>query len=438
MRNHDFHTIEGALASCWVRAENPQSAIREAKFFVRKYDWRIQGIETLPIEVERENFIGKDVGMQLFEKCQLEGISMAFSAWSRDGKSSSGPVTLKPFSTLDREEFINRRKELSLDGRCLHYDSGDRCNEIISAHSIQKNKALSEIAKDGHVYVLNYELGNLIKTQGKITYEKRGINKVSTFLGFCGKHNIELFKPIDNYALIPTDQQVLLYAYRSMCREIFVKENAYRFWETSLSGTEDQPAITDLISTVREGTALGLKNLLRHKEVYDTSLLRHNYEKIRYVIFLSKKKPFAAFSGLISPDYDFLGQLLQDLTDKNLLTELITFCSAPMQNGDWGFLFAWHDSNTKVCVDYMRSLAAMMHDGHKLDDMLFRLIIKNCENHAFSPFWWESLSQEKKDEITTAVTNMANLFDEVSPTYLMEGLEGIAEWDLNNVISKME
>lgn len=35
-------------------------------------------------------------------------------------------------------EYLNASKRQSLRGRCLHFDLGVRCKEIISEHSIQK------------------------------------------------------------------------------------------------------------------------------------------------------------------------------------------------------------------------------------------------------------------------------------------------------------
>ena len=438
IKNQDFHKIEGAFAHCWVNGETVQGAVSEAKFFVRKYDWKIDGLDRPPIEITREDFIGKDEGLALYDKCQVEGTSMAFVGWSRDGESSSGPVSLEPSFRLNLSDFINNQRKFSLEGRCLHYDSGFRCNQIIRAHSIQKNQSLTAIAVNALVYVLDSQIGTLRKTHGKIVYKKKSINKVSTFLGFCSRHDNSLFEPIDNNLLLPTDEQVLLYAYRSLCREVFVKENAFRFLKDFCSQIKDQPAILTLISDALQGTAVGLKNLMAHKQAFDESLRTRAYKDIKYVIFVSRAKPFVAFSGLIWPDFDFMGRPLQAIADTKSKVELITFCSAPMTDGKWGFLFAWHQTSSKISVDYMRSLATMMHDNFAFDDMLFRLIVRNCENHAFSPEWWENLEENKKEEIVAAIGLMANPFEGISPDYLKRGLEGIAKWNFDDVISVMD
>ena len=39
--NEHFLLADGALAACWVRENDPQTAYAKAAFQVSKYDWRI-------------------------------------------------------------------------------------------------------------------------------------------------------------------------------------------------------------------------------------------------------------------------------------------------------------------------------------------------------------------------------------------------------------
>ena len=41
----------------------------------------------------------------------------------------------------------------------------------------------------------------------------------------------------------------------------------------------------------------------------------------------------------------------------------------------------------------------MVHEGHRLGDLLFRMAISNCENLAVAPEWWESLPEKQKEQI---------------------------------------
>lgn len=285
--------------------------------------------------------------------------------------------------------------------------------------------------------MFSLDFATLEKNKGKLSYHKVGINKASTFLGFCKKHDNDLFEKIDKYPLMPTDEQIFLYGYRSLCRELFVKENSLNIIEDQLNNGPNQKAVREFLSNLKQATAFGLENLRRHKYRYDESLKKRHYQNIEYVLFSSIPKPFIAFSGLFYPVFDFMGRCLQDLSDHKTELELITFCSAPMASG-WGFLFSWHVSNSKVCVDFMRSLATMVCKDRKLEDMLFRLVISNCENHAISPEWWENLSDTHQKEIIERASKMADVLVNTPKSYLMEGLEGIADWRFNSVISNMK
>lgn len=187
---------------------------------------------------------------------------------------------------------------------------------------------------------------------------------------------------------------------------------------------------------MEKGTHFGLKNLKLHKTIYDDSLRNREFKKIKYVLFISKQKPNIAFSGVIYPDYDFLGRQLQNLADHNSELELITYCSAPMDYG-WGFLFAWHELSSSVCVEYMRSLATAIYKKGNITDFLFRIVM-NCENHAISPQWWESISAENKNKIIDSFSKAMDIFSEIKNDYLMKGLEGISDWKFDLVKSNNE
>lgn len=434
--NEQFELAEGALAHCWVLDNDPQAACLKASFQVSKCDWEIIDLEMPPVEVEEDNFAERDIGLEEFKKAQRTGIRIVYTAWSRDKKTSAGPVEIKSSYRADLQEFLKKQKKLRNKGRCLHYDGGHRCREIISAHSIQKSGLLSKVSQNGHVYTLVAEISDLRKNHGMPTYRKKGVDNVSTFLGFCKHHDNKLFLSIDDHCLYPTDQQVILYAYRSIARELFVKENALTHIKDQVEKT-DHRFMKDYFLSLKTSLEFGFRSLKRHKLAYDESLKSRFFHDVRYVLFLSNEKPTIAFSGLLYPDFDFMGNLLQNIGNYESRFQLITFCSAPMING-WGYLFAWHNTSSSICTDYMRSLATMMHEGYNLSDFLFRMVILNCENCAISPEWWESLPKEQREQISMAGASNAYPFSPLKNTYLSEGLEGASGWHFGSVISNMD
>lgn len=327
-------------------------------------------------------------------------------------------------------EEIKRQKNI---GRCLHYDSGRRCNEIINSHSIQRKHLADDVAENGHAYRINADYRTLENNNDRVGITKIGIRKkLSTFLGFCKTHDNEIFECIDNQPLSPTDKQVMLYSYRSLCREYFVKENALNVCTEYLTKNAVEKATKEFITTYMIGIKNGFNSLKFHKQKYDNSLKAKDYDDIEYVSFFSKEKPIIYFSGNIFPDFDFTGNILQDLGTTETYFQLITFFSAPTAGG-WAYVFAWHKSSTEICKRYLQSLATCIHLNESCGDILFRHLISCCENHAISPIWWEKLSDKHKQEILNRVQLMVHPVVPLFPNYLNSGLEGIANWHFPEV-----
>jgi hypothetical protein len=434
--NEHFDLVKGAIASCWVKSNDVKSAYIKASFFIQKADWEILDIENYPYEVSEKNFLKRDIGNKQFLKAKEDGIAIMYLGWSRDG-STAGTMPIKESFKLPLFDFINGQKKLTKKGRCLHYDNGIRCNEFIRAHFIQKSKLLTSIADDGHVYIISDAISSL-KKNGMLIFEERGINNVSTFLGFCKRHDNELFKPIDDYTLIPTDQQISLYAYRSLCREYFVTENSLVLIKNQLENIPENKIVNNMLSAYVDGKSFGFENLKRHKASFDRTLRTHSYSDVRYVMFISKQKPSIVFSGLFYPDFDFSGRMLQKLGDHTKDLHLITFCSGAMDNS-WAYLFAWHNTSSNTCIEFMHSLATMIYNNSELlSDYLFRLVISNCDNLAISPSWWIDLGKEKQDKILERINLTSDNFEITEHSYLMKGLEGISDWKFENVLSNID
>lgn len=448
--NHSYHNdIGGASAHCIALAIDPNSAFIEARFYIEKDNWQIETLECGPIEITEDQCQDDSDNLDLFKKACEQGIATRYMAWAKDESiyatwqkesipSESIRLPLDFSSKSNIYSFIKTQKELNNKGRCLHYEKGQQCNQIAKAHSIQKSQSLAAIAVDRHVYTVSKNFSDFNGNSNRLIYNKKGIEYGFRFQGFCQHHDNELFEPIDNSKLIPTDQQVYLYAYRSLCRAVFVKENALDLANMQIESSVENITIKTYLNSHKLGTSFALDNLKRHKFEYDNSLMENRHSDIEYFLFISAQKPFLAFSGIEYPDFDFMGRQLQDLGDHSSKLDLITFCSAPMKNDEWGLLFAWHKSSSKTCTDFVRSLATMIHDGHNLGDLLFRFVILNCENIAISPTWWETLPEEHRKQISTKIFEMVDDFSPIKPNYLLHGLEGISKWNFDEVISNIE
>ncbi|MBU6959014.1 hypothetical protein KRR23_14845 [Pseudomonas sp. CVAP len=323
-------------------------------------------------------------------------------------------------------------KQQSRKGRCLHFSDGLQCNEIISAHSIQKRGQLGLIAESGHVYRLNADLSTLKETGGKPLPKKIGVNRASTFPGMCKQHDNKLFSPIDDRPLAIDHHQVALYAYRSICREYFVKENA----SISLTEMLGHPGLiseqSHWLTGAAYGQTLGFERLKRHKLIYDGCLATNDFTGLKFIVFGSTSRCSLQASGLIFPDFDFQGRQLQDLGPETRDLDLLVFFTAPTDYG-WAFVLAWHESSDLSCQRFIYSLAKSGRDGGKIEDMLLRFSLACCENHAIRISWWDSLPTGAKNQAIDFMAVMADPTLGVRPDYLATGCEGLADWSFDNV-----
>lgn len=102
------------------------------------------------------------------------------------------------------------------------------CNEYaISSHSQQKEGQLRSISENGLVYAIDRNIYDIIKNYGykpALRLKKIGIAEVSTFPGFCAKHDRELFKNIELKPLeLNNPEQSLLLYLRSYSYEYLQK-----------------------------------------------------------------------------------------------------------------------------------------------------------------------------------------------------------------------
>jgi hypothetical protein len=427
MTNSFSLQTSSATACVWVNESEVESSLLKARFYVEKAGWEIESFESVDI-VKRDMFQGKNTGLAKYDEAVLEGIAL-FYVGVNEQLEAPEYVELAGGAEQDKKLFYGKKKNISNRKACLHFDASKDCDQIIKAHSIQRSQSLEAIERKGHVYQVDFDA--LSKT-GKICYNLIGINKASTFYGFCKKHDNELFKDIDDKHLIPNNKQAMLYAYRAITKEIFTKQSAILMLKAQIESLPKQCAEAELTRNMLSGTVYGLDALSKIKTYYDESLANETYDDIRYAAFYCKESPVAAFSGLIYPDFDFQGRPLQNLDGSANKLSLITYCSAPKRDG-WCFLFAWHKSCEQIARSYMGSVAQLMKSDRILGDALFNLVILNCENHAFSPEWWEDIKPSLKINICEAMKKQADVLSVFDKDYLTSEINGIAPWVFESV-----
>lgn len=305
-------------------------------------------------------------------------------------------LTRQAQSPLTREDLEDHSKKKNSKKVCCVRDLfPNECSKnIINAHTISKSGSLSEISENSHVMGTKPSLAGLIRNQGQLTLEKVGINKASTFTGFCSIHDKNIFSPIEDELITLNDKQLFLLAYRGMCRELFHKElstetaNLMREADRG-QNKKFQNFVQNQANLFEKGVDLALRDLRYMKAKMDSILINENYKNLSHCIFELSETPKILVSAMIAPEMDFNGNEIQQIGIQEEVYSYIFF-NCISYDGRGCFVFSWlveHDLN---CGKFIKSLLELNND--QISDALVRFCYSFSENTWASPSWWDSLT----------------------------------------------
>ncbi|MEO1055164.1 MAG: hypothetical protein AAFX87_31320 [Bacteroidota bacterium] len=119
---------------------------------------------------------------------------------------------------------------------CFHFDHSSCSNNIISAHSLQRSGVLDLLEEEvnGNLSIysfLNIEYDSAGKASG---FTPLGKKSASTFYGFCGYHDTEVFKKIENNDIdLENDEHCFLLSYRGFAKEYHAKKETLQGYQTN-------------------------------------------------------------------------------------------------------------------------------------------------------------------------------------------------------------
>jgi hypothetical protein len=332
----------------------------------------------------------------------------------------------QPRPTFSEVADDHRRTKQAL---CLHPSAPDGCEgKIIKAHTIQRSGGLTRIARKGHVYAGNADLGVLKKTGGVIPFQLIGINDASTFTGFCARHDAELFRPIETKPFTASQEQLFLFHYRSFCRELFTKlqlqrsEVARAAYDRGLSPRE-QKMYQILESAQANSTALAVRDQQEYKRQYDRLLLAGDYQSVSGLVIEFDQTPPVLVSSALFPDFDFQGSMLQNFATMKRLDSM-GYAVVPNESGGMAIL-SWI-GDQPAAEGFVDSLLRIPDD--EIPDALLRFTFEYFENTFIEPDWWENLDARYRDALAQRLNDAADVFKERKPDCLVYDGMHVASW----------
>ena len=272
--------------------------------------------------------------------------------------------------------------------------------QIVQAHTVPKSLSLRAIARENHVYGYELSFSKLNKYNGKVPPELIGVNRASTFTGFCGVHDSKIFAPVETRKFESSKEQCFLLAYRALAREIFTKNASASLSDVRKStdrgkSQAEQFDIQAMALMFDIGTAAGQKDNARHLAEMDACLENGRYDG----------PPPVMCSGAFFPQETIHGKKLQDLSDVTAEADLITLTS--FYDGESGFVvFTWLEGSDGTCCDFVESLSLIPDED--ISNALVRLMFEYFENVFIAPDWWESLSEDQQRALNSRMWGLVD------------------------------
>lgn len=244
-------------------------------------------------------------------------------------------------------------------------------------HTIARSSALKAISHNGHVYVIRPNKNNF--------YEKIGIKNASVFYGFCKHHDNALFRKIENNNNISDIEQYFLIGYRALCIRLYLKQSS------STMPVVDVPYFSEYI----DGAKIACDDLEHYKRIYDEILVRQNYKNISAAVFLLEQTPPVMGNGFFFPEKNLKSEVLNDLGNPDIIPLGFSISCLGTADGKGVIVCTAPEYSKDVLQDFYLSIVQLNEE--KIFEVFVKILFIFEENIAFSPTWWDGLSEQHKN-----------------------------------------
>ncbi|PFB12453.1 hypothetical protein COK00_18715 [Bacillus cereus] len=309
--------------------------------------------------------------------------------------------------------FERLKKECFLK-ECFHQD--ENCSDrIIKAHSIQNNKILNKISENGEVLMIDD--GNDNSIFFKTSMQRKGRKIATTFTGFCGVHDKNLFAPIeDKDYQIGNKEQEFLFAYRALAKEYHTKMTTGDMTRKMKQYTK-AGEYHKLSNTFDENNKPDIEQIKLIAEYITGTLIGHDESEARLQIFrerMNKAVDNTNFSEIVTDvielDEEYhiavssIAYIERDLNDKvvNELKDLNAqlaplFVTIFPQGGKTYILLSYFERNKRKYKFIREQILTQSIKMQKV--IISNLIVAYFENWTVSPIRWNKLSKKMQSKI---------------------------------------
>jgi hypothetical protein len=273
---------------------------------------------------------------------------------------------------------------------CHHPDKTTCSGKIIHAHSVQKERILSQLERTINKNRLIYSLNDYVEQNNSIAGLKPiGKSKASIFTGFCDYHD-KIFSVIENYDFVGSNEQTFLFAYRS------VSHGLHQIMET-LTWYKSQSPIVKLFPPhyVQHHIQYYSREYARfvHVKMYlDKALLAKRFEVYNHHLRTFEFLPLAC-SSVLSPIYTYKNIFL----DPAKFGSYLVLNIIPDQTKTIVLISHMIGDNTgEVFFNELKTLSE-----NEFTEAISSLLVYCTSNTFFSPDLWAKFSAQQRQNLYT-------------------------------------
>ena len=281
------------------------------------------------------------------------------------------------------------------EGFCSHPEADtETCGErIVRAHTVQRQGGLAAIAEDGHVISVESAARDLHRNEGRFVPRQVGVRSASTFMGFCNRHDTEMFRTVETGEVRLNPRACFLLGFRAIAYEYYMKAlqrrviGLMRRTDAGLS-FEEQCTIQQVAHAFEVGVLRGIEDGTRWKRQYDTMFRAERLDDHRFVaVEYSGILPVVG-CGAFHPEFDFGGNALQRIGHGDAHLEHLTF-NLTVLNDRSVMVLGWTEGTQGPAEAFARSFRNLS-DRRKLNASV-QLAFEHMSNVFMKPSWWRNL-----------------------------------------------
>ncbi|MGG5238036.1 hypothetical protein ACQZ2F_00575 [Pseudomonas lurida] len=258
---------------------------------------------------------------------------------------------------------------------------------------------MKEISVEGHVLAFLGNVQSVVKSN-KVAPVRVGVNKASTFSGFCSHHDKMLFSPIEDFPFHINKQHCFLVAFRAVSRELYVKNDVSKVYQ-DLKGFDKGRALMQqfmlqrVANEIISANDLSKSDLIYIKEKLDDMLVGGSYSELKHVVFELTSPPHIMGSSIVAPRYGFDGRPVQFISqNKDGIPDYVIINSFS-DAGKGYIVFSWLPEHATTGL----KLLGQFKGGNLTSDNLAVFMVQSLENIYLHPAWWDSLGSSMQEYI---------------------------------------